>query len=372
MANLQRNRFKVKLFKAAIGVSNWLAALPNKLVPPPFRLIQMGTAYWQSRALFVAADLGLADALADDGKSTRELALELGLDEDHLYRLLRMLATLGVFAETGVRVFCNTALSDCLRRDHPQSVRAMVLMHNSAEMTRAWTESLGECIRSGETPFVKTHGMALFDYMDTHPHFDALFTEAMASVEALTGLDYLHDFNWNRFERIIDVGGSRGDKAIAILMANPHLRALVFDREQVIEGADGYWRDKLEPALFERVAFAGGDMFEAVPVAASERDLYLCIAIFHALDDADAGRLLEQIARGMGTTRASLVIVDAVAASPGIDPSIAAFDMQMLIGTRGRERTLAEWEGLLEHCGFGITQVVEVRTFAKMLVAQRR
>jgi hypothetical protein len=108
MAPLQKHRFRVWLFNQAMIFANWLAALPNKLTPPPFRLIQIGSAFWQSRALYVAASLGLADELADEVRSTTELAQSLSLHEDHLYRLMRMLASIGIFTEHQSRQFSNS------------------------------------------------------------------------------------------------------------------------------------------------------------------------------------------------------------------------------------------------------------------------
>jgi len=241
-------------------------------------------------------------------------------------------------------------------------------MHNSATMARPWYESLEECIRSGETPFVKTHGRELFAYMDEHADFDALFASAMEAVEGLTGLDYLHDFDWGRFDRLIDVGGSRGAKAMAILRANPKLGALVFDRPQVIASAEVFWRQKGETALLERVSFLPGDAMEAVPAARSERDVYLCMALFHGLGDEDAMRVLSNLREAIGNSGATLLIVDTVAEEVDIDPNVAAFDMQMLIGTRGRERTHGEWQALLERGGFHLSEVVAVRTFARFIV----
>jgi hypothetical protein len=370
MASLQRNAFKVRLFQLALRLANGLARLPNRLVPPPFRVMQMGSAYWQSRVLYVAADLGLADAIGDGEKSCRALATELGLHQEHLYRLLRMLASLGVFSESRAQHFRNSRLSDCLRRDHPQSVRAMVLLHNSPEMSHAWYESLGPAIRSGETPFEKSHGAALFDYLDHHPAFDQLFSEAMSAVEGLTGSAYLHDFNWGRFDRIVDVGGSLGQKAVVILQANPQLRALVFDRLQVVAGAEEYWRDRLTPELLARLEFAAGDMFEALPPPLSPRDLYLFVAVFHSLGDEEALQLLARLKATLGAVSPTIAIIDTVAAPCNIDPTTASFDMQMLIGTRGRERTLEEWRSLLQRGGFVLSEVVQLRTFARLLVVE--
>ena len=116
MKSLQKNNIKVKLFKAMVGLANGLATLPNKLTPPPFRLIQIGSAFWLSRALYVATKLGLADALGEGEKSTTELATDLALEEGHLYRLMRMLAANGIFAESSHRLFRNSSMSHYTRR----------------------------------------------------------------------------------------------------------------------------------------------------------------------------------------------------------------------------------------------------------------
>lgn len=368
MESLQKNKIKVALYRGLLRFAGGLANIPNKVTPPPFRLIQLGSAFWHSRALYAATKLGLADALGDGVKTTAELADELGLYQGHLYRLMRMLASLGIFTETEPAVFKNSAMSHYLRADYPNNVRAMILMHNSPAMIKPWVESLEPCIRNGKTPFVEANGAELFQYMDGDPAFDRLFSQAMDTVEALTGDAYLDDFDWSLFDRIIDVGGSRGAKSLAILRRQPHLRALVFDRPAVIEDARSFWKNKVEESLLERIEFVGGDLLESVPVPQSGRNIYLFMAVFHGFGDPDARQVLENVRRAIGSGSATVLIVDAVAAERGIDANTAAFDMQMLIGTRGRERTLPEWSALAADGGFSIREVVDVRTFAKFIV----
>jgi hypothetical protein len=370
MAGLQRNKFKVALYQRMLGLANRLAALPNRLTPPPFRLIQIGSAFWQSRALYTAATLGLADELGDGEMSAGGLAASLQLHEDHLYRLLRMLASIGVFAETGHRRFRNSKLSAHLRQDHPHSVRAMILMHNAQVMTKPWTDFLPACVRSGSIPFAQANGTGLYTYLDAHAEFDQLFSQAMDEVEALTGDDYLGDFDWTRFDRIIDVGGSHGSKSLSILRSCPRLRAVVFDRPQVVADAAARWQGNVEPEILRRLEFVGGDMFESIPVAVSDRDLFLFIAVFHGLGDQDAHRLLANLKHAFGDHRPSVLVVDTVAAATRIDPTVAAFDMQMLVNTEGRERTVDEWRELFEPAGFGIREIIDVRTFAKFILVR--
>jgi len=368
MVTLQKHRFRTWLFNQLMAFASWLAALPNMLTPPPFRLIQIGSAFWQSRALYVAATLGLADELGDTSRSTSELAHDLSLHEDHLYRLMRMLASIGIFTEHEARHFSNSRLSVYLRRDHPKSVRAMILMHNSPDMSHPWYFSLEAAIRSGQTPFVLSHGTDLFGYMDAHPDFDEAFSRAMDAVEGLIGDGYLEDFDWDRFERLIDVGGSQGSKALAILKRHPQLEALVFDRPQVVSGAREHWQSKGEDEVLQRMEFIGGDMLDSIPTAESNRDIYLFAAIFHGMDNEQAVQVLRNLHEAIGNSGACAVIADTVVEECGIDPTIASFDMQMLVNTRGRERTEVEWRGLLGEVGFAVAEIVKVSSFARFIV----
>lgn len=368
---LAKHPFKVRLFQQLLKLAGWVQDIPNKVTPPPFRLLQIGSAFWQSRALYVATRLQIAETLGDTRKTTAELAQTLNLHEDHLYRLLRMLASSGIFHETAPRTFANSQASHYLRADRPDNIRAMILMHNSPAMTRPWTEALEDCIRTGDIPFKQVHSTDLFSYMDQHPDFDQLFAQAMDAVENLTGDDFLHDFDWNNVRRIIDVGGSTGHKTLTILKANPHLHAVVFDRPQVITGAQASWQGKVPASVLARVEFQPGDMFASIPAARADDDLYMLFAIFHMLNDVDGKRLLAKLRQACGTCKPWVLIGDAVMADKQADSSTTAFDMQMLIGTTGRERTLREWQALLAGSGFTLVEVMDIRTFAKFLVLRR-
>jgi len=370
MKKLATNTFRVKLFNKLMSFASALQNIPAKITPPPFRLMQIGSLFWQSRALYVATKLGLADVIGDAEKNTVEIATALQLHEDHLYRLMRMLGSLGIFDETSPRVFKNSKTSAYLRVDNPKNVRAMILMHNSPEMTKPWMESLEECIRDGGVPFAKINGIDLFGYMDKNKNFDLLFSQAMDTVENLTGNLFLEDFNWGRFDRIIDVGGSKGSKTISILKSYPNLKAVVFDRPQIIEAAKTHWSGKIAADVLARINFQRGNMFENLPVAESDNDLYVFFAIFHGLNDEECTKVLNNLKSAIGTKKSYVLIGDAVAEEMHIDPTVAAFDMQMLIGTTGRERTLREWGRLLENAGFKIVEVMNVRTFAKFIVVK--
>ncbi|MFA6310665.1 MAG: methyltransferase [Sterolibacterium sp.] len=369
---MQKNTGAVKRFSRLMKFAGWLRNLPNKLTPPPFRLMQIGSAFWQSRALYVAARLDIATALRDERLSADEIAVRVSAQPDATYRLLRLLVALGVFAEVSPRVFANNALSAHLRDDHPQSVRALILMHNSAEMSRPWYECLEDGVRRGEVPFRLAHGQDLFGYMDGHPEFDVLFSRAMDNVEALAGDSFALDFDWGRFARVIDVGGSRGSKSLAILKRHPQLRALVVDRAQVVDGAAQSWEGREDPALLSRLSFEAGDLLDAVPPAANGKDIYLLSAVLHGFDDETCVRILRNLSVAGAASGARIVLMELVLPESQADLAGASFDMQMFMGTQGRERTLAEWCRLIDGGGLVLEEVVGLQSFASILVLRQR
>jgi len=368
---LQMNAGAVRRFAKAMKFGAWLQSIPNKVTPAPFRLVQIGSAYWQSRALFVAARLDVATVLGTESLDAAELAGRVGANGDAFGRLMRLLAAMGVFEETAPMVFRNNKLSNCLRSDNPQSVRAMILLHNSEAISRPWFEQLEAGTCSSTPPFRLSHGEDLFDYLDHHEDFDRDFSEAMDSVEALAGDGFATDFDWCQFERLIDIGGSRGSKSLAILKRHPKLSALVVDRPQVVEEAQRYWKSRSAEGV-ERLHFQAGDLFEAIPVAAGPKDIYLLSAVLHCFDDSNCVRALIRLREAMGSSGACAAVLEMVVPDTGADIASASFDMQMFVGSRGRERTLPEWKSVIQASGLALEEVVRLRSLGSILVLRSR
>jgi hypothetical protein len=365
--SFQKNAGAVRRFAKAMRFGAWLQAIPNKLTPPPFRLMQISSAFWQSRALYVAARLDIATMLGDEELDSVEIATRVAANADATRRLLRMLVAMGIFEEKAPHVFRNNKLSAFLRTDNPKNVRAMILMHNSDAMSRPWYEQLEQGVRDGVPPFQLSHGEELFDYLDHHADFDKLFSEAMDNVEALTGDSFATDFDWGRFDRIIDVGGSRGAKSLAILKRHSNLTALVVDRAQVIAEAERYWVAHRTSGV-ERLHFQAGDLLASIPSALSEKDIYLVSAVLHGFDDNTCITVLRNLANACGQTGARIALLEMVLPEVGADLPGASFDMQMFMGSRGRERTLKEWTSLLDRAGITLEEVVGLQSFGNILV----
>jgi O-methyltransferase domain len=281
-----------------------------------------------TRAVAIAADLGVAGALADGPRPVAELADELGADPDALLRLLRTLASEGVFAEEERRVFRNTESSELLRGGWGSFAHLF---------GGAWLRATAALDASGRPSFPDVFGSDFWSWLAENPDERAAFDHAMEQgnddrVERLAGLV------WRGDEIVVDVGGGNGSLLAGLFKRRPGLRGIVFDLPETV-------RD--EGALGDRCTFVAGSFFERVP----EGDVYVLSTILHDWDDAAATRILETI-RAAAPRRARLIVLDAVLPEGGEPHWARWLDLLTLALFAGRERDEAQWRALLAGAGF--------------------
>jgi SAM-dependent methyltransferase len=322
--------------------------------PPGILLYQMSIGHYVSRALHLAAKLGLADLLANGARSAGDLAQATGTHAASLRRVLRLLASVGVFDEQEDGSFALTPLGEALRSDVPISSRASVMLFAGVGIQDSWKE-LEYCVRTGQPAFRKTSpdGDA-FSHMD--PEQAKVFDDAMATFAPAIAAAIAAAYDFSALGTLVDVGGGNGALLIGILGAHPRLRGVVFDRPEPAERA----RKKLaETGLESRCQVVAGDFFEAVP---SGGDAYILKHVIHDWVDERAVTILRNCRRAMGP-KARLLIAEGVY-PPRIDRSLegrgaAANDVNMLVATGGRQRSESEFRSLYEAAGFELTRIVE-------------
>src|ERR1700716_1147776 len=101
------------------------------------RLVEISAGYWLPRALHVVADLAIADALDQDPRSAADLAKAVGVGADALDRVLRLLASHGVFDRRNGK-YVHNELSRALGSDHPQSMPAYVRLVGLPVVWKSW------------------------------------------------------------------------------------------------------------------------------------------------------------------------------------------------------------------------------------------
>lgn len=323
-------------------------------VPPAFLLRQLAFVMRASRALYAAAQLGVADSLARGPMTSAELAAAAGTDAPTLRRLLRALVAHGIFEEEAPDRFRLNPAGDLLRRDVPGSQRAAVLFTAGDVRWQLWSDVL-ECVRTGQAAVERAFGKNIFERHAENAEESTLFDQAMAAGSAALSPPLIAAYNFTAFQCIADVGGGTGRLLADILSASPNVSGMLFDLPNVLTAA---------PSLLQASGVAGrckvvaGSFFEGVPAGA---DAYLLKHVLHDWDDARATAILANCRRAMDRT-ATLLIVERVMpekAERGQAVEAYLLDLEMLVNTPGgRERTEAEFRALLTPAGFTVARVV--------------
>ncbi len=326
-------------------------------LPPHIALVQMWVGYLLSRALHVAAELGIADLLCTGPKTAHELAAATGTHADSLYRLLRMLAAHGVFAEDDTGHFGLTPLAEPLQSEIPGSVRDAVRMIDEVSWNAAG--HLLHSISTGKPAFDHVAGADFFSYQDHHPEVNERFARGMANGAKLENEAIASAYDFARFKRVVDVGGGRGGFLAAVLNTHPHVAGLLYDRPEVVS----------EPTYLhaagvgDRWQTQGGNFFVSIPAGG---DAYVLKRVLHDWDDGRCVSIL-RLCRDVMPSEGRLLVIDAVVPPGNTVPLLTNFDvMMMLLG--GRERSEREFRDVFQQAGFRLTRVIP--TFSLLSIVE--
>ncbi|GLZ29585.1 methyltransferase [Lentzea sp. NBRC 105346] len=315
-------------------------------------------AVFLARALYVVADLGIADLLADRPQSSDELAEKLGVAPIPLRQVLRAVAGTGLLRSDDQR-YSLTETGQTLQSGHPTGTRDMVL---TMQGPMFWDSLavLPERVATGRTGPEIAYGAPFFDVLSRDPDAVTSFNRMMIATQGdePTAVAEAYDLSWA--ERVVDVGGGVGTRLIAMLQRNPELSGVVFDRPDVVEDA----RAHIEASgMADRCTVVGGDFLEAVPAGA---DAYVLSRILHDWDDETCLRILRRCTEAM-KPGSRLLIVEKILPD-GDEPHLSRLlDLIMLTVTGGRERTAAEYRELLAQAGLTVRRVLATSTAASVI-----
>jgi hypothetical protein len=294
---------------------------------PQQQLDQMITGYWTSQAIYAAATFGVADLLKDGPRSVDELAEASSTNADALYRLLRALASIGIFSESRPREFALTPLAEPLRSDIDGSKRALALMSGD-EQFRAWGEIVYS-IQTGDTAFDKVFGKPIFDYLSETPKKARIFDAAMTGIHGRETGDVIDAYDFSGIEVLADIGGGNGSNITPILQQYPAMKGVLFDLPHVVERA----KERVDAAgVSDRCQLIDGNFFESVPNGA---DAYLMRHIIHDWDDEKSLTILRNCHSTM-PAHGKLLVVESVI-PPGNERFAGKFlDLVMLLIPGGK------------------------------------
>jgi hypothetical protein len=326
----------------------------EKSTSPPAAMFSLIMGRWVSHLIYAAAKLDLADRLKNGPITVEELAAAADVQAPALYRVLRALASVGVFAEIGDKRFKLTQLAATLQRAVPGSMHAVALMLGEKYQEDTWSQLL-HGLKTGEMPFLKAHGVPYFEYLEKHPKDLKLFGESMTSVSSTENPAIASAYKFSGVRALVDVGGGNGSLLAAILKANSKLTGVLFDQPSVTSKAmqDRYVTAK---GIGERCKVESGDFFEGVPKGG---DAYIMKRTLHDWDDERGAKILANCRAAM-SEKGKVLVIEAVI-GPGNAPDRGKLlDMQMLL-IGGRERTKKEFATVFRQAGLKLTRVVPTK-----------
>jgi hypothetical protein len=306
-----------------------------------------------SRAVCTIAELGVADLVqSGQPQPIEHLAKASKTHEPSLYRILRFLASHGLFRETENRHFDHTPLSAALRTDAPNSFRAGAVMFH--HLFPGW-DGLHHSIQTGEPGFDKVFGAPIFDYIQAHPEMGPIFDAGMTSFNCHETTAMLDAYDFTGINVLADIGGGNGSLLSAVLERYPKMKGILFDLGHVGERA----KKNLKAAgLADRCTVVEGSFFETIPAGA---DAYLFRHIIHDWTDEQCAQILGHC-RKVIPANGKLLIVDCVVPAGNTSCPSKDMDMVMLTFPGGQERTEAQFRSLLKASGFELKSITPTTT----------
>lgn len=328
---------------------------------PQDAVMRMAMGYILSQSVYAAARLDLPGRLAGGPRTAAELAKECGALPDRLERLLRLLASEGVFRRNDDGRYENTPLSDVLRDGVKDGVRHLALMLGE-EQYLAWSR-FHSCLGKQTTAFELHYGEPVFGWYGRHEAEARTFNRAMQDHSAVQVPAIAEAYPTSAFKRIVDVGGGHGDVLAALLAGAPDARGVIFDLEQGLKAARAAGRQK-----DERIELVEGDFFQS---AFRGADLYVLKFILHDWDDDRGVTILSHIKKAMAPGARVLVVEHLL--GPDNQPDFAKWmDLHMMAIPGGRERTSAEYAQLFERAGLRLARSIPTRCPLWLLEAEAK
>ena len=327
-----------------------LGQLHRNMVPPSAAMLEMISNAWSAQAITAAADLRIADALANGPLSADELADAVDADADTVSRLLRALIGRGIFRRLRDGRYALNPLGDTLRSDGDVSMRGMARFIGAPQHREHWS-NLTTAIRTHRAVVAEMRGKPIFDYLAEEKEYDEIFNVAMTSASEVAIAAVTAGYDFSRYSTIVDVAGGHGRLLAAILNATPKARGILFDQPHVVADAPALLK---QHQVADRVEVAEGSFFDAVTEGG---DAYVLKHIVHDWSDDQALQILRNVRQAAGVGK-HVLLVEMVL--PGHDRDFLGnwLDLEVLVEFDARERTAAGYAELLGRAGFRMTRVV--------------
>jgi hypothetical protein len=350
----------------------YLISLPFRLTPACFKLHQIGFAYRESRLLYLAVKLNLPDLIAEKNINIDDLAQALNINTENLYLLLRALVSFGVFNEVTSRVFSNSKMSLLLRKSSTSGLNHRILTYHNKRNNNLWFEQLDWFFNTNNPVVLDKY--VLDDYIANETYVPIVNIHLTSN----RTLNPFEGFNWSSFDLMFDLGNAHGQHITDILRLSERMDICIYDHPKAIKSAKTFCKSQelsnvsassiTNNNTIFRVSFEEGEIIRSLPRASSNKNLYCFVNVFSELSDNDCLIILRNAKQAVGQFSATVVVIDSIMSktTPSIQEAIN--DLQLLLEKNTKQRTITQWNNLVNKSDFTLTEIVELRSSNKALV----
>jgi hypothetical protein len=307
-------------------------------------------SYRKAQLLYMAAKLKIADILSDGPKNYIEIAKKTGTHAETIYRVLRALASFGIFNEIEGKSFEINSVSKFLAKDHPSKLNTIIIMRMEEYNWKPWGELLYS-VKTGKSSFKKIFGINLFEYFNKNPEASKIFNESMGIYSEIDASNILNNYDFSSFNKIADIGGGYGKLLIKILNKHVNAKGILFDLPNVIKEIKES-NEKIGDN--NRLELISGNFFEAIPIGC---DLYILRKIIHDWDDKYAIKILRNCYKA-SKNGSKILVIEQVIDKGNQNKEAKINDIHMLVQTiEGRERIEEEYRNLLNRAGYKVNSI---------------
>lgn len=327
---------------------------PGTQLPPEVALTQMMMGAIAAQVVYVAAKLGISDLLGKGPKTADELASATNTDGASLYRVMRALASLGLYSEEENKTFRLNPTAELLRSDLPNSLRDVAIFMGEDWHWNVWGRTIYS-VQTGKPAWPEVHKQDPFGYLEANPDHARIFDRAMSSFSNLAAKAVAEAYDFSGVKKLVDIAGGQGRLLGGILESNPSMQGVLFDLPHVLEAATEVMS---RSSAADRIELVSGDFFKSVP---SGGDAYIMKHIIHDWDDERAIAILKNIKSAMNSGGRVLLVESVL--EPANQPDFGKLmDIEMLVSPGGKERTEEEYEELFEKAGLRLNRIVKTQS----------
>jgi len=342
----------VWIYKLIAGFRIRLKRFYYALTPANVAVFEMAQQFWIAKSIGVACELNIAEIIGSETKSIDDIATEAAVDSNSLYRLLRALATEGVFKEEKSKLFSNTKRSASLIPSD-NSMKYMI-QHQLNTDNWAAVNELKYSVTTGKSAVRKLFGEGVFEHIGKDPQKNILYNKAMINTSAIIAEAILGAYDFSGIQSLVDVGGGQGRLLASIMKKNPQMKGVLLDMPHVVEGAESLFE---EQGVLNNLEITAGSFFDIMP---EECDGYILKNIIHNFDDEKSIEILKKI-RSAISPKGRLIIIEMIIPKFNKSSYAKLFDLQMLLGSDGsKERTEEEYMEIFNKAGFELSRTVDL------------